>query len=100
MNVGLQLVVQRQLDVGARGALVALKLAHDAAGGVDLDPLGAGLAAQLVLALGLQPDLADLEARDQQQPVRGIYPLKVMVADRADIADDMGIGPRHAGNGA
>ena len=63
-------------------ALAAVELAHDAAGGVDLDPLGARAAAQDVLVFRLDADLADLEARDPQDRV-GILELgEVVVADR------------------
>ena len=35
------------LDLGAGDAVHTVQLAHDAAHGVDLDPLGAGMAAQI-----------------------------------------------------
>ena len=92
VGVGLQRVVDGDLDIGAGGAFLPFEFAHHPAGGVDLDPLGAGLAAQQLLALGLEPDLADLEAGDQQQGIGRVDPLEVAVADRADIAHDMGVG--------
>ena len=69
----------------------SVQFAHHAPGGVLFYTFGAGSAAQHILALILQSDFADLKARDQQQLVRGLNPLKVIIADRADISDNMGV---------
>jgi len=90
LHIGLQRRVHGQLQIGAGLALAPVQLAHDAAIGVDFDPFGAGLAAQQILLLGLQPDLADLKARDAQHRFRVLYLAQVIVADRADIAHHMG----------
>ena len=90
LDIGLQAGIHRQLQVRAGLPVAAVKLAHHPARGVDLHALGAGLAAQQVLLLGLQPDLADLEARDHQHRLGVFHLRQVIIADRADITDHMG----------
>ena len=89
LNVGLQLVVDGQLQVFALNPCAAVQLAHLAPDMVDLNPPRTGLAAQSVLHLGFQTDLADLEPRDQQQLVGGVDLGQIVVRDRADVADHM-----------
>ena len=83
-------VVAGELDVLARRALVTAQFAHHSAGGVDLDPAGAGLAAQLVLEARLDTELADRKARDLEQGIGVLDARLVEFAERADIAHDMG----------
>ena len=71
------------------GAVDAVKLAHDAADGVHLDPSRPGGAAQPVLHPPFDADLADLEARDLQHRVRRLERLEVALGDGADIAHGM-----------
>ena len=88
-GVVLQREVEGELEVLARRALDAAELAHDPAGGADLDLLGAGLAAQVGLEPGLDAGLADLEARDLQERVGVLELGEVALRDRADVADDV-----------
>ena len=61
--VGLQFVVQRQLDIRAGLSLLTVQFAHHAPGGVHLDPPCTRRAAQEVLSLRLKPNLANLKTR-------------------------------------
>ena len=88
-GVVLQLTVDGKLHSGAAGAFAAVELAHDAANGVDLDPLGPGLAAQHLFELGLDADLADLKPRNAQQRRRIGVMRKIAFRNRADISHDM-----------
>jgi hypothetical protein len=95
-----------ELEVDPWRPFLARQLAHDAAHRVDLDPLGAGLAAELVLELGLDARLSELELRDLEQRVGVLAPLlhllEIVVRDGPYIAHHMrgvgavGIGARQA----
>ena len=88
-RVGLEAEIEGEGEVFAGGALDAAEFAHHPAGGADLDLLGAGVAAEVALELGLDAGLADLEARDLQDRV-GVLDLgEVGLGDRADVADDV-----------
>ncbi len=90
LDVVLQPPVDGQLHIRARIAFLPAQLAHDTPGRIDLDPPGAGGSAQLLLELRLDAELADLEARDLEKRI-GVFELRqVIVADRTDIAQDMG----------
>ncbi len=94
-RIVLQPVVQRHPQVRTRNAFIAVQFAHHAAGRIDLDPLGARRSAQLIFELGLGTQLADLEPRYLKQRV-GVSQLgQVIVADRADIAQNMREIARH-----
>jgi hypothetical protein len=71
-------------------------LADHPADAVDLDPLPAGMAAQLDIQRLLHPLLADAEAGIEQQPVRlAVWTLlacHVLSRDPGHIADDVGEG--------
>jgi hypothetical protein len=96
----LQLVVDRQLDVGAGLALLPVEFADHPPGRVDLDPAGAGTAAKRRFHLGLCGVFADLEIGNLQQRVGIVEPLQIVVADRPDIAHHMGeIGLQRIGPG-
>ena len=86
----MQLGVDGQLHVCARFALAAVQLAHDPTGGVDLDPLGARLAAQAGFDLGLKSDLADLKAGNAQDGFGICQLAEIIIRHRPDIADHMG----------
>ena len=96
----LQLGIDGQLDRGALFAFLARQLAHLSAGAVDLDPAGAGLAAQHFLKPAFDADLAQLEIRQAQDRVRILDPRQVVIGYWTDIAHDMRqiarprIGPR------
>ncbi len=71
-------------------------LAHHHAGGVDLDPLAAGIAAQLLVIGLFDALLADAEGRIVQQLgverrriVRRIFVIQVLLRRLGDIADDV-----------
>ena len=89
-HIILQPRIQRQAQIDTCIPLAAVDLSHFATSGIDLDPAGARLAAQLFLELGLDPQLADLELGDLQQRVRIGDLRQVIVADRADIPKHMG----------
>jgi hypothetical protein len=80
---GLEARVERELQVGALDPFHAVDLAHDAAHGVDFDALGPGLAAQLLLQLGLDARLADGELRDLHEGVGIFHEPEVVVAHGA-----------------
>ena len=90
LNIVLQGGINGQLNVRTWTSFAPVQFAHDAARGVDFFTFYAGLAAQTVLLLGFNANLADLEPRDQQQLVGGFYLVQVIVADRTDIAQHMG----------
>ena len=83
-------MVDGQLQGVAGFAFLPAQFAHDAAHGIDFDPLGACLPAQLGFGLGLDPGFADLEFRDLQQRI-GVFQFgQVIIRDRPDITDHMG----------
>ena len=93
------------MHITARIALNPVQLAHHAADVVDLDPLGAGGAAQRIFQPAFHPDLADLEFRDLQHRIGVLDTFEVFFRHRPHIAQDMGeigvarIDARHAGFG-
>jgi hypothetical protein len=75
-------------DPGSRR--VAVQLAHLAACGVDLDPLGARASAQFAFHAGFDIVAADLEIGDLQDRVRVAGLFDVVIRDRPHIAHHMG----------
>jgi hypothetical protein len=90
LDVVLQPCVDGQLHVRTGDSRVAVQLAHLASGGVDLDALGAGAAAQFGFHPRLDIVAADLEIGDLEDRIGVAGLFDVIVRDRPDIADDMG----------
>ena len=86
----MQLAVDGQLQVGSGRAFAPVKLAHDAAHGVDFDPFCTRTSAQHFLIAGFDADLADLETGDAQNRVRCFITRQIAFADRADVSHHMG----------
>ena len=86
-GIFLQAGVDRQLDRIAGCVGPRRQFAHDLAACGDFHPLGAGLAGQMLVIGALQPVLADLEARRDEQRILAL--LIVFRGRRADIAEQM-----------
>ena len=85
-RVVLEADIEGELQVLAGGALDPAELAHHPAGGAHFDLQRSGLAPELRLEPGLDPGLADLEARDLQQRIGVLELREIALGHRADIA--------------
>ncbi len=84
----LQLDVERQREVVARGRRAGRERADPASARVDLDLRRAGHAVQLALVARLDPGLADeVGALVVRLHAVGLEPLEVLVADPPDVAE-------------